>query len=56
MANFWFQIRYASEILSILVQNSKDNQILVGKLNGIDTLLSAVAVSTLKFLVRYQYY
>jgi beta-catenin-like protein 1 len=35
---------YASEILSILVQNSKDNQILVGKLNGIDTLLSAVAL------------
>jgi beta-catenin-like protein 1 len=35
---------YCSEILSILLQNSKDNQIKVGKLNGIDVLLTAVSL------------
>jgi len=35
--------QYASEILSILLQNSKKNQIKVGKLNGIDIMLMTVS-------------
>ncbi|XP_024362971.1 uncharacterized protein [Physcomitrium patens] len=34
---------YASEILAILLQNSEANQKRVGQLNGVDTLLQAVA-------------
>eukprot|EP01125_Pyxidicula_operculata_P011017 TRINITY_DN360_c10_g3_i2.p1 TRINITY_DN360_c10_g3~~TRINITY_DN360_c10_g3_i2.p1 ORF type:complete len:457 (+),score=127.17 TRINITY_DN360_c10_g3_i2:308-1678(+) len=35
--------QYCGEILSILLQTSKKNQIKVGKLNGIDILLTSVA-------------
>eukprot|EP00026_Physarum_polycephalum_P001295 Phypoly_transcript_01296.p2 GENE.Phypoly_transcript_01296~~Phypoly_transcript_01296.p2 ORF type:complete len:521 (-),score=104.86 Phypoly_transcript_01296:150-1712(-) len=34
---------YASEILAILLQNSKENQRKIGEQNGIDTLLMAIA-------------
>lgn len=36
---------YASEILSILLQNSSDNRSMVGTLNGIDILLHVLSVS-----------
>jgi beta-catenin-like protein 1 len=35
---------YASEILSILLQNNKKNRLLLGDLDGIDVLLQQLAV------------
>lgn len=40
----WFKYRYSSELLSILIQLSKRFQIAVGEHNGIEILLTAVAV------------
>lgn len=35
---------YASEILSILLQNTKENKLLLGEVDGIDVLLQQLAV------------
>lgn len=40
---------YASELLSILLQNCKENQILLGEMDGIDVLLQQLAVSIFYF-------
>lgn len=53
---------YASEILSILLQNSKENKVLIGELDGIDVLLQQLAVSfiilfyltSLKYLINFE--
>lgn len=42
---------YATEILSILLQNNVENKTLLGELGGIDILLQQLAVS-IKFLVE----
>lgn len=36
---------YATEILSILLQNNNENKMLLGQLDGIDILLQQLAVS-----------
>lgn len=42
---------YASEIFSILVQYNKENQFTLGKLGGIEHLLSILAVSEYHYLL-----
>lgn len=39
---------YASELLSILLQNTPENRLLLGELDGIDVLLQQLAVCNLK--------
>lgn len=41
---------YASEILSILLQNTQENKLLIGDIDGIDVLLQQLAVSKMFFL------
>lgn len=43
---------YASEILSILMQNNDDNRKLLGSLEGVDALLQQLAVSVCLFRMR----
>lgn len=43
---------YASEILSILLQNTKENKLLLGDLDGIDVLLQQLAVSLIFCAIR----
>lgn len=40
---------YASEILSILLQDNDVNRLMLGELDGIDTLLQQLAVSVIFF-------
>lgn len=50
---------YASEVLSILLQNTPDNRQLLGDLEGIDVLLQQLAVGisfTLKQILQELYY
>lgn len=43
---------YATEILSILLQNNNENKTLLGELGGIDILLQQLAVSFLKLYLK----
>jgi len=45
---------YASEILSILVQQHKNNQFTLGKMGGIDHLLTTIAVHTKLILLEIE--
>lgn len=42
---------YASELLSILVQNTPENRLLLGDLDGIDVLLQQLAVSSISPII-----
>lgn len=42
---------YASELLSILVQNTPENRLLLGDLDGIDVLLQQLAVSSISSII-----
>lgn len=46
---------YASELLSILLQNTPENRLLLGELDGIDVLLQQLAVCNLKKYI-YMWY
>lgn len=43
---------YATEILSILLQNTPENRKLLGELDGIDVLLQQLAVSWIHYLLN----
>lgn len=41
--------QHASEILNVLLQNDKENRLILGSLNGIDILLRVASVSNFTF-------
>lgn len=47
---------YASEILSILLQNTQENRLLLGDLDGIDVLLQQLAVSILFLITLHHFF
>lgn len=47
---------YASELLSILLQNTPENRLLLGELDGIDVLLQQLAVCNLKTCIYIYIY
>lgn len=40
---------YAAELLSILLQNNRENRLALGKLNGIEAILQVLSVSASSF-------
>lgn len=45
--------QHASEILNVLLQNDKENRLILGSLNGIDILLRVASVSILTFFYLF---
>lgn len=46
---------YASELLSILLQHTQENRLLLGDIDGIDVLLQQLAVCVFVFFTNYYF-